>query len=139
MTNKDWRPTAFVETAPGVVTEEEAEAGRGERRRAMYEFLRHVMALDAAALVLTATLVVKTFAQPVQRASVGIAVVAFLVSLIGGAVTYLELLANQPRAGAPQMSSSDLRFYRVSATLTVSGFITGMALLAGFFWANWFR
>lgn len=139
MTSKDWRPTAFVETAPGVVTEEEAEASRGEQRRAMHEFLRHLMTLDSAALVLTATLVEKAFAQPVQRASVGIAVLAFLGSLIVGSIAHLKLLSNPPRAGASQMSWSDLRLYRVSAILTLSGFILGMVLLAAFFWANWFR
>ena len=28
MKSKDWRPTAFVDTAPGVVTEQEAETSR---------------------------------------------------------------------------------------------------------------
>lgn len=139
MTSKDWRPTAFVETTPGVVGEEEAEASRGERRRAMYEFLRHLMTLDSAALVITATLIEKAFAQPVQRASVGLAVVAFLVSLVAGALTYLNLLANPPRAGAPQISAGDMRFSIWSGLTTVTGFIVGMALLAAFFWANWFR
>lgn len=139
MTSKDWRPTAFVETLPGVVSEEEAEASRGERRRAMYEFLRHLMTLDSAALVLTATLVEKAFAQPVQRASVGIAIVAFLASLVAGAITYVNLLANHPRAGAPQTPSSDVRLYLWTGMATVIGFIAGMALLALFFWANWFR
>lgn len=139
MTSKDWRPTAFVETMPGVAGEEEAEAGRGERRRAMYEFLRHLMTLDSAALVLTATLVEKAFVQPVLRASVGIAVVAFLVSLVAGALTYLDLLANQPRADAPQTPSSGVRLYVWTGMATVIGFIAGMALLALFFWANWFR
>jgi uncharacterized membrane protein len=139
MTSKDWRPTAFVETMPGIVSEEEAEAGRGERRRATYEYLRHLMTLDAAALFLTATLVGKAFAQPVQRASVGIAVAAFLASLTAGALTYLNLLANHPRAGAPQMPSGDVPLYFWSGMATVIGFIAGMALLALFFWANWFR
>lgn len=139
MSNRDWRPTAFVETAPGVVTEEEAETSRSDQRRVMYEFLRHVMTLDAVALVLTATLIARAFAQPVRRASVGIAVLLFLFSLMAGAVTHFKLLANQPRAGAPQMSSSDLRFYMMSAMLAVSSFILGMVLLATFFWANWFR
>lgn len=139
MTSKDWRPTAFVETAPGVVTDEEAEASRAERRRTLYEIVRHLMTLDAAALVFTVTLVGKAFSQPVQRASVGIAVIAFLVSLAGGALSNLMLLASQPRAGAPHMSSRDLRFYIASAVLTAVGFILGMALLAAFFWANWFR
>ncbi len=139
MTSKDWRPTAFVETAPGVVSEEEADASRSERHRAMYEFLRHLMTLDSAALVLTAMLVEKAFAQPVLRASVGIAVVAFLVSLIAGAVTYLNLLANRPHAGALQMPSGDMRLHLWTGLAAVLGFVVGMALLALFFWANWFR
>ncbi len=139
MTSKDWRPTAFVETAPGGVTEREAGASHAERRRALYALLRHLTALSSAALVLTATLVVKAFAQPVLRFGVGLAVVAFLLSLIGGAITHLKLLADPAPAEAPQMPGSDLRHYIVSAMATAFGFIVGMALLAAFFWANWFR
>lgn len=139
MTSKDWRPTAFVETAPGVIGEDEAETGPVERRRAIYDLLRLFMTLDAVALLVTATLIQKTFAQPVLRASVGIAVAAFLVSLVGGAVTYLGLLANHPRAGAAQVWSGDLRFSMASGMATVLGCLIGMTLIAAFFWANWFR
>jgi hypothetical protein len=138
MTSKDWRPTAFVETAPGGVTEED-EATRGDRRRALYELLRHLMTLDALALVLTATLVGRAFAQPLQRASVGVAVIAFLVSLIAGTLTYLNLLADHPRAGAPLASTSDMRFFMWTGVVTVLGFVTGMVLLVVFFCVNWFR
>jgi uncharacterized membrane protein YtjA (UPF0391 family) len=139
MTSKDWRPTAFVETAPGGVSEEETEATRGDRRRALYELLRHLMTLDALALVLTPTMVGRAFAQPLQRTSVGIAVVAFLVSLVAGTLTYLNLLADHPRAGAPQTSTGDLRFFMWTGVATVLGFVTGMVLLVVFFCANWFR
>jgi hypothetical protein len=139
MKSKDWRPTAFAETAPGVVTEEEADASRGDQRRALYEFLRHLMTLDSGALVLTVTLIEKVFAQPAQRSAVGFAVAAFLLSLLAGAITYLNLLANYPRVGAPRMSSSDLRFYLWSMAATVFGFMVGMGALAWFFWTNWFR
>jgi hypothetical protein len=139
MTSKDWRPTAFVETAPGGVADEETEATSGDRRRALYELLRHLMTLDALALVLTATLVGRAFAQPLQRTSVGIAVIAFLVSLVAGTLTYLNLLADHPRAGAPLASTSDMRFFMWTGVVTVLGFVTGMVLLAVFFCANWFR
>jgi hypothetical protein len=139
MKSKDWRPTAFAETAPGAVTEEEADASRGDQRRALYEFLLHLMTLDSGALVLTVTLIEKVFAQPVNRSAVGVAVGALLASLVCGALTYLNLLANYPRAGAPRMSSSDLRFYLWSMAGTVFGFMAGMCALAWFFWTNWFR
>jgi len=139
MTSKDWRPTAFVETAPGGVSEEETEATRGDRRRALYELLRHLMTLDALALLLAAILIGKVFVQPVQRPSVGVAVVAFFVSLVAGTLTYLNLLADHPRAGAPHASTSDMRFFMWTGVATVLGFVTGMVLLVVFFCANWFR
>lgn len=139
MKSKDWRPTAFAETAPGVVTEQEADASRGDQRRALYEFLRHLMTLDSGALVFTVTLIEKVFAQPVRRTAVGFAIGAFLASLVAGAVTYVNLLANYPRVDAPRLSSSDLRYYLRSMAATVFGFLAGMCALAWFFWANWFR
>lgn len=139
MKSKDWRPTAFAETAPGAVTEEEADANRVDQRRALYEFLRHLMTLDSAALVFTVALIEKAFAQPVHRAAVGIAVGAFLASLIGGAITYVTLLASYPRVGTPRMSSSDRRFSLWALTATVFGFVSGLGALAWFFWMNWFR
>jgi hypothetical protein len=139
MKSKDWRPTAFAETAPGVVTEEESIASRGDQRRALYAFLRHLMTLDSGALVLTVALIGKAFVQSVNRSAVGLAVCAFLASLVCGAITYLHLLSNYPRVSAPRMSSSDLRFYLWSMAATVFGFIAGLFALAWFFWANWFR
>jgi len=47
MNSKDWRPTAFVDTAPGVVTEPDAEAWRLEQQRLLLAFIRHLMALAA--------------------------------------------------------------------------------------------
>ena len=141
MKAKDWRPTSFVETAPGAMGEgeDEADSTRIEQRRALYDYLRHLMTLDAGALVLVASLIEKVFVQPVQRVAVGVAVAAFFVSLFFGSVTYLVLLANGPRIGAPRISSSDRRSYLVTMMLTVFGFLLGMGALAWFFLANWFR
>jgi hypothetical protein len=69
------------------------------------------MTLDSGALVLVASLVEKVFNQPVQRGAVGVAVGAFLVSLIFGGLTYLNLSTNYPRASAQRMSPSDRRLY----------------------------
>lgn len=139
MKNKDWRPTAFAETAPGAVTEEEADASRVDQRRALYEFLRHLMTLDSAALVFTVTLIEKAFAQPVHRAAVAIAVGSFLASLIGGAVTYVSLLASYPRVGTPRASASERRTSLGALAATVFGFASGLGALAWFFWMNWIR
>ena len=142
MKAKDWRPTSFVETAPGVVTgegEDEPDSTRIEQRRALYDYLRHLMTLDAGALVLVASLIEKVFVQPVQRVAVGVAVLALFVSLLFGSVTYLVLLANGPRVGAPRMPSSDQRAYLLTMMATLLGFLLGMGALAWFFLANWFR
>ena len=139
MKSKDWRPTAFAETAPGAVTEEEADANRVDQRRALYGFLRHLMTLDAAALVFTVALIEKAFVQPVHRAAIGIAIGAFLVSLVGAGITYVSQLASYPRVGTPRMSSSDRRISLWALTATVFGFGSGMGALAWFFWTNWFR
>jgi hypothetical protein len=139
MKAKDWRPTSFVETAPGVTGEDEVDSSRIEQRRAVYDYLRHLMTLDAGALVLVASLIEKVFVQPVQRGAVGIAVSAFFLSLFCGSVTYMVLLANGPRVGALRMSSSDTRAYLVTMGLTLVGFLIGMGALAGFFLVNWFR
>jgi len=139
MKSKDWRPTAFAETAPSVVTEEEADANRVDQRRAVYELLRHLMTLDSAALILTVTLIEKVFAQPLHRGAVGLAIAAFLLSLIGGGATYLNLLASYPRVGSRHMSSSHRMIYVRTMAATFSGFVAGIGALAWFFWTNWFR
>jgi len=139
MKSKDWRPTAFAETAPGVVTEEEADASRLEQRRSLLEFLRHLMTLDTAVLVLTVALIEKAFAAPQKRAAVAVAVGAFLLSLAAGGLAHLVLLANGPRVGASRISSSDRRIYWVAATATFVAFAVGVGALAWFFFANWFR
>jgi uncharacterized membrane-anchored protein len=139
MTSKDWRPTAFVETTPGVITEAQADASRLEQRRSLLELQRHLMTLDSAALLLTATLIEKVFAQPLQRAAIGVAVIAFLLSLAAGGISCLVLVADAPRVGAPRMSSSDKRDWLVAGSLTLLGFIVGIAALAWFFLVNWFR
>jgi hypothetical protein len=62
MNSKDWRPTAFVDTAPGVVTEQDAGTWRLDQRRTLPAFIRHLMTLATLALVLTVTLIEKAFA-----------------------------------------------------------------------------
>jgi hypothetical protein len=139
MKAKDWRPTSFVETAPGGMTDEEADASRLEQRRALHDFLRHLMTLDAGALVLVATLIEKVFAQPLQRNLVGVSIAAFFVSLLCGGVACLVLLAHAPRVGALRMPSSDRRTAVVTAVSTWLGFLVGVAALGWFFLVNWFR
>lgn len=129
----------FAETAPGVMTEEEASVGAGEQRRAMYEFLRHISTLDSAALVLIATLIEKVFAQPSQRGAIGSAMVCFLLSLTASGFTYLMLIAHYPRVGARRMTSTDRRWYMWSMMGTFVGFVAGMTQVAWFFAANWFH
>ena len=138
MKSKDWRPTAFVETAPGVVSEAEADAARLEQRRSLLAFIHRLMALDAAALVLTITLIEKAFAQPQRRELVAVAVGGLLFSAIAGGFATLALLARTPRAGA-RLPSADPRGWLAAAALTLLGFGAGIAALAGFFLVNWFR
>jgi hypothetical protein len=139
MKAKDWRPTSFVETAPGAMGDDEIDSARIEQRRALHDYLRHLVTLDTGALVLVASLIEKAFVQPVQRGAVGIAVAAFFVSLFFASVTYMVLLANGPPVGALRMSSSDTRAYLVTMGLTLVGFLLGMGALACFFLVNWFR
>lgn len=139
MKSKDWRPTAFIETAPGVVSEEEADASRADRRRALYELLRHLMTLDSVALVLTVTLIEKVFVQPVHRAAVAVAVGAFMLSLIVGGFAYFNLLAAHPRVGSAHPSSADQRTLVGTTAATLLAFVSGMGALAWFFCKNWLR
>lgn len=139
MKSKDWRPTAFVETAPGVVTEQEADASRLEQRRSLFEYLRHLMTLDTAALVLTVTLAEKVFAQPQRREAVGVAVGAFLLSLMLGGVAHLALLARSPRIGERHAPDGDRRAIVAWSLATFAAFAVAVGALAWFFFANWFR
>jgi hypothetical protein len=139
MKAKDWRPTSFVETAPGEIGEDQAEAARVERRRALYGFLRHLMALDAAALVLVATLIEKVFAQPLQRSLIGVSVAASFISLLFGGVAYVVLLAEGPRKGAQRASSSEPRIAILTSLFTLLGLLVAIGALGWFFLVNWFR
>jgi hypothetical protein len=139
MKAKDWRPTSFVDTAPGVMSKDQADDTRIEQRGALYGYLRHLMTLDAGALVLVASLLARAFVQPLQRGAVGMAVSAFFVSLFCGSVTHLILLANGPRVGAPRSSSGGLGACLVATVLTAVGFLLGLGALAWFFLVNWFR
>ena len=130
---------SFAETEAGRMTEDEASSGLVEQRKAIFEFLRHLMTLDSAALVLIVTLIEKVFAAPGYRLAVGLAVGAFLVSLLGGGFTYLILLASYPRIGALRMTSSDRRDYLWAMQFTFLGFLVGMMALAWFFAGNWFH
>jgi len=133
MSSKDWRPTAFVETAPGGITEEEADTNRRAQRRSLLAFVQRLVALDAAALLLVVTLVEKAFAQPQRREWVGVAVGAFVLAVaVGGVAT---LMLNAGRRGP----SSDPRPSLAAAGATFLCFVVGIAALAAFFLANWLR
>ena len=138
MTGKDWRPTAFVETAPGVVTESDAEASRLELRRSLRAFVHRLVALDAVSLVLTVTLVGRAFAQPVRRELAAVSVGAFLLGIAIGGIATLALAARTPRVGA-RRPPSDGRPWIAVAVAAFVAFLVGVAALAGFFLANWFR
>ncbi|MEO8523474.1 MAG: hypothetical protein ABI460_02025 [Caldimonas sp.] len=139
MKSTDWRPTAFAETAPGVVSEEDGGANRRDQRRALFEFLRHDMTMAAGALLFTVTLIEKAFAQPVNRSAVAWAVGAFLASFAGAAFTCLKLVAHYPRVGGPRMSSYELRYYLRAAAGAAIACAAGLCALAWFFWTNWLR
>ena len=139
MKSKDWRPTAFVDTAPGVVTEQEAETWRLQQRRSLLEFIRHLMTLDTAALVLTVTLIEKAFAQPLKRDAVAAAVGAFLLSLAIGGVAHLALLSKSPRVGARRTPAGDRHALVAWSLATFVAFAVGVGALAWFFFANWSR
>ena len=139
MKSKDWRPTAFVETAPGVVTEQEAEASRGEERRSLRSFLRELVALDAAALLLTVSLLGRAFVQPVQRGAVVLAIAAFLLSLAGAGIAFLAGLGQPVRVGSPHASAGPARARAGAAFASFFALAFGLGALAWFFVANWFR
>lgn len=133
------RNPAYAETDPGLMTEAEVTPGFVEQRKAMFEFLRHLMTLDSAALILVATLIEKVFPQPTGRIHVGISILAFLFSLLGGGFTYLLLVAHYPRESSLRMTSSDRAWYLWTMMLAMVGFITGISELAWFFASNWFH
>ena len=139
MNSKDWRPTAFVDTAPGVVTEPDAETWRLEQRRLLLAFIRHLMALATVALVLTATLTEKAFARPQRHEAVAVAIGALLLGLAIGGVAHLVLLAPSRRAGARLAPEGDRRALLAWSLATFLAFALGIGALAGFFFANWLR
>jgi hypothetical protein len=139
MKAKDWRPTSFIETAPGGIGGDEADAGRVERRHALHGLLRHVMAVDALSLVLVASLIEKAFAQPTQRIAVAAAVAAFFLSLVCASVAYLVSLASGPRAGALRVPASSPLANALASMATLLGLPVGMGALGWFFLANWLR
>jgi len=139
MKSKDWRPTAFVETAPGIVTEQDADASRLGQRRGLLAFLRHLMTLDTAALVLTVALIDKGVAQPLRREAVAVAVGAFLLSLAIGGAAQLALLAANPRVGVRQGPEGGRRALLAWSLATFATFAVGAGALAWFFFANWLR
>ena len=130
---------SFAETSPGLVTEEEATEGVVEHRKAVYDFLKHLMTLDSGALVLVATLIDKVFPQPNHREFVAATMVALSLSLVAGGLTYFILLAHFPRIGSIRMTSVDRRWLVTSMGVMLAGFLTGMALLVVFFVVNWMR
>ena len=130
MSGKDWRPTAFVDTAPGVAPGQEVDASRLAQRRSVLAFIRHLSTLATAALVLTVTLTDKAFAQPLRREAVTVAVGAFLLSLVAGGLSSLVLIGK---------ASSDRRTGLALALATLLAFLVGAAALAWFFFANWLR
>ena len=138
MNNKDWRPTAFVETAPGGVAEQEADASRLEQRRSLLEFIRQLMTLDTAVLVLTVALIEKAFAQPLKRVAVAVAVGGFLLSLVLGGVAHLALLSPSPRVDA-RHTPADRNALMAWSLATFVAFAIGIGALAWFFFTNWYR
>jgi MFS family permease len=139
MNSKDWRPTAFVDTAPGVVTEQDAQTWRLDRRRALFAFIRHLMTLATVALVLTVTLIERAFAREQSREVVAMAIGAFLLSLAIGGAAHLALLATSRRVGARHAPEGDGRALLMWSLATFVAFAAGIGALAGFFFVNWFR
>jgi hypothetical protein len=138
MNSKDWRPTAFVDTAPGIVTEHEAAASRDEQRGQLLAFLRSLLTLDTFALLLIWSLIDKAFAAAQRREAVTIAVGAFLLSLAIGGLAHLALLASGPTLGARHAPTGG-RALLACAAATFAAFGVGVAALAWFFFANWLR
>src|SRR5277367_5981048 len=139
MKPKDWRPTSFIETAPGAIGDDEADAGRVEQRHALHGLLCHVMTADALALVLVVSLIEKAFAQPTQRLAVAAAIAAFFLSLVCASVAYLVSLASGPRAGALRVPVNSRLANALTSLATLLGLPIGMGALGWFFLANWLR
>jgi hypothetical protein len=139
MKPKDWRPTSFIETAPGASSDDAADAGRVEQRHALHGLLRHVMTSDALALVLVVSLIEKAFAQPTQRLAVAVAIAAFFLSLVCASIASLVSLASGPRAGALPAPASGRLANALASLATLLGLPIGMGALGWFFLANWLR
>jgi hypothetical protein len=140
MKSKDWRPTAFVETAPGGDTEEAAEASPVAPRRSLLALLRQLVTLDALALLLSVTFLARAFAQPVQRDAVALAIGAFLLSLVGAGIALLSGTLQSVRVGSPHDASrGGARAHAGAALAAFVVFAFGLGALAWFFFANWFR
>lgn len=138
MKPKDWRPTSFIDTAPSAIGDE-ADAGRLEQRHALHGLLRHVMTVDALALVLVASLIEKAFAQPTQRMAVAVGVAAFFLSLVCGSLAYLVSLASGPRADSLRVPASSRLANALTSMATLLGLPIGTGALGWFFLVNWLR
>ena len=139
MSSNDWRPTAFVDTAPAVFTEQDATTERVERRCALLAFIRLLMAFDTAALLLIVALIDKAFAQAQRRETVTVAVGAFLLGLAIGGVAHLALHATSPRIGERHGADGDRRALLAWSAASFLAFAVGAGALAWFFLANWRR
>jgi hypothetical protein len=127
MTSRDWRPTAFVETTPGRVSDDEADAARVARRATSAALLRLLLALDALALLVVAA-VTRDPASAFQRHACGVAVAAFLVGVVAAGVGSLGLLGHAPRAGAARPRGG--RVVEAAAVLACLALLVGMAAVA---------
>ena len=133
MTSKDWRPTAFVETAPSATGDDDIDADPvpDEPRSALHASLRQLTTLAAAALLVSMALIGRVFAEPVGRGALGWAVAAFLLSLIGSGATGLVVLASS--------TPPERRLVVAATTASFALFAAGMAALTWFFCRNWLR
>jgi hypothetical protein len=138
MNSKDWRPTAFADTAPGIVTEQEAAASRHEQRSHLLAFLRRLLTLDTVALLLIATLIEKAFASAQRRESRDDRG-RRLPAQPGDRRPRPSRAAGDRAEGRRPACAGRGRALLACSAATFLAFAVGVAALAWFFFANWLR
>ena len=95
------------------------------------EFLKHLTTLSTGSIVLVVTFLEKLFAKPEWKVLVGVALVSFLLSIIGSLAVHLSSVFAIEK-GPRTVHGVELALGLVIIVLAFGGFLLGVTALAIF-------